>query len=132
MTMPMKHARVARRYMHAHWSPDRIVAVFDGRYTWEEIVEGVKQLRAHNRKRYSEIYLSKKRIEYVKKTYIPEAVLAERDRRAREVHRDLTAMIMGDPLPGYSALERRERGERGERSSSDPLDALVFRGVRIT
>lgn len=38
---------------------------------------------------------------------IPESCLEERDRRLNIPHRDITAAFMGDPLPGYSALERR-------------------------
>ncbi len=34
-------------------------------------------------------------------------LLAERDRRLALQPRDLTAAFCGDPLPGYSALERR-------------------------
>ncbi|HEX4043237.1 MAG TPA: hypothetical protein VHY10_16185 [Xanthobacteraceae bacterium] len=33
--------------------------------------------------------------------------LAERDQRLAVAPRDLTAALCGDPLPGYSALERR-------------------------
>lgn len=39
--------------------------------------------------------------------HVPPEVLAERDRRRELVPRDLTAAFFGDPLPGYSALERR-------------------------
>lgn len=35
----------------------------------------------------------------------PPNVIAERDARNRE-HRTLTARLMGDPLPGQSALDR--------------------------
>lgn len=38
----------------------------------------------------------------------PQHVLNERDRRNRIRPRDLTAAIFGDPLPGYSALERKQ------------------------
>lgn len=38
---------------------------------------------------------------------IPPEVLADRDRRRDLNHRDLTAAFFGDPLPSYSALERR-------------------------
>ncbi len=38
---------------------------------------------------------------------VPAAVLADRDRRAGLSARDTTALLLGDPLPGYSALERR-------------------------
>lgn len=45
----------------------------------------------------------------VKTIFIPEDVLADRDRRMRLkfAPRDLTAMFCGDPLPGASALDRR-------------------------
>jgi hypothetical protein len=38
---------------------------------------------------------------------IPEHVLAERAAREKMIFRDTTAVLMGDPLPGYSALDRR-------------------------
>lgn len=38
---------------------------------------------------------------------IPDFVLAERDRRLLLRPRDLTAAFAGDPLPGFSALDRR-------------------------
>lgn len=37
----------------------------------------------------------------------PADLIAERDRRSAMAPRDLTAAMFGDPLPGYSALERR-------------------------
>ena len=38
---------------------------------------------------------------------IPPAVLADRNHRMSLVPRSIVAAIAGDPLPGYSALERR-------------------------
>ena len=38
---------------------------------------------------------------------IPDEVIAERERRQLAAHRDLTSAICGDPLPGFSALDRR-------------------------
>jgi IS30 family transposase len=38
---------------------------------------------------------------------IPEEVLVDRERRAQLTRRDLTAVLMGDPPIGLSALERR-------------------------
>jgi hypothetical protein len=35
-------------------------------------------------------------------------LLAERDRRLSIAPRDLTAQLLGDPLPGFSALDRRK------------------------
>lgn len=43
-----------------------------------------------------------------KEEYRPsEEALAERAQRLSQAPRDLTAALCGDPLPGYSALERR-------------------------
>jgi len=39
--------------------------------------------------------------------HIPDDVLADRDRRARLDHETFTAAFFGDPLPGYSARDRR-------------------------
>ena len=38
---------------------------------------------------------------------VPEYLIAERERRKQIEHRSLTAAQFGDPLPGYSALDRR-------------------------
>jgi hypothetical protein len=38
---------------------------------------------------------------------VSERLLADRDRRAELEPRDLTARLLGDPLPGQSALERK-------------------------
>ena len=38
---------------------------------------------------------------------IPDEVLSDRDRRMDLSPRDLSAALCGDPLPGYSALDRR-------------------------
>jgi hypothetical protein len=37
----------------------------------------------------------------------PAAVLAERDQRLGLIHSSPTQALCGDPLPGYSALDRR-------------------------
>lgn len=52
---------------------------------------------------------ARKRVQFdaVDRVSIPESVLIERDRRYTLVPRDLTAVLMGDPLPGLSALDRR-------------------------
>lgn len=38
---------------------------------------------------------------------IPDEAIAERDHRMTLEQQSLTALLMGDPLPGYSALDRR-------------------------
>ncbi len=53
-------------------------------------------------------YAKSARGEYPNSKHRPsEAELAERDRRGLVEPRDLTAEICGDPLPGFSALDRR-------------------------
>ena len=39
--------------------------------------------------------------------YVPPDVLADRDRSMMDMRRDTTAMLCGDPLPGRSALDKR-------------------------
>lgn len=38
--------------------------------------------------------------------YIPDDVLAERAKRIELEHTSVTAALMGDPLPGFSALDK--------------------------
>jgi hypothetical protein len=40
--------------------------------------------------------------------HIPETVISERDRRQALTPRSFTAAWQGDPLPGYSALDKRQ------------------------
>jgi hypothetical protein len=40
-----------------------------------------------------------------------EGALAERDARLAVAPRDLTAALLGDPKPGFSALDRRHKAE---------------------
>lgn len=46
-------------------------------------------------------------VEEIAPVAAPSTVLAEREYRLALAPRDLTAALFGDPLPGYSALERR-------------------------
>ena len=57
---------------------------------------------------------------------VPPEVVADRQRRASLVPRDLTAMLMGDPPPGW-------RVEKIQSPSivSDSLDGLIFGRVSV-
>ncbi len=56
--------------------------------------------------------------------YIPPCVQEERERRARLEPRDNTAAMLGDPLPGYSELDRREgRAQHTSPAIFQPLPA---------
>ena len=48
-----------------------------------------------------------RRVEEIIPVSAPAQVLAEREHRLALAPRDITAALFGDPLPGYSALERR-------------------------
>ena len=41
--------------------------------------------------------------------FVPRDAIAERDQRRELEHQTTTAALMGDPLPGYSALEKYHR-----------------------
>jgi hypothetical protein len=47
------------------------------------------------------------------KARAPDEVIAERDARYSASHRDLTAAFFGDPLPGHSALDRKQGEAHG-------------------
>lgn len=54
------------------------------------------------------VELSPPRLQFERASVRPSPeLIAERDRRLAIQPRDLTASFFGDPLPGYSALERR-------------------------
>jgi hypothetical protein len=60
----------------------------------------------------------------------PPAVLAERDHRMAIAPRDTTAAILGDPLPGRSALDRRIMEERPFDNPCAPHSSLRERPIR--
>lgn len=63
-----------------------------------------------NRKTVSALIHDNRRyrpVEEIAPVAAPSTVLAEREYRLALAPRDLTAALFGDPLPGYSALERR-------------------------
>ena len=43
-------------------------------------------------------------------TVVPAFVIEERERRILAEHRDVTAVLCGDPRPGYSMLDRKRAG----------------------
>lgn len=65
-------------------------------------------LRKKPRVRPYEAEMSPPRLQFERAIIRPSAeLLAERDHRLSLEPRDLTAALLGDPPPGYSALERR-------------------------
>lgn len=60
---------------------------------------------------------------------IPPHVQAERLRLAGLTHRTTTALLLGDPLPGRSMLDRKPASPSG--IAHDPLDDLIFGRVSV-
>lgn len=83
----------------------------NARLAWLRLPQEKKDYRAARKRKYEkDNYVGRN----AKKTgfFTPSArpaedVIVERDRRLALQPRDLTALLFGDPLPGYSALERR-------------------------
>lgn len=89
---------------------DRSVDSIKSRIAWEKITpeRRLQRNEAIKCRRAKEIKSPRVVIERVTvETRPAQDVLAERDYRAGLTPRDLSAALMGDPLPGYSALERR-------------------------
>jgi len=127
LELSSEEAKFARRMLRAQRPREEILAAFGNRYDWDAICDAVKWLRAEQRRRYAQTYARRPEIDHVRMIDVPPDALAERDRRAQVPPRDLTAAVCGDPLPGYSALDRR-RAEPTPRDARrrDPLDALLF------
>lgn len=59
---------------------------------------------------------------------IPDHVIADRDRRARLKHLSVGATLLGDPLPGCSALDKTPSIVPDPLAiKKDPLDYLMFK-----
>lgn len=127
MDMPtLQQAKLARRMLRVGEPIPRVLAHFGNVYGEAEITAGIARLRAHCRDQAKKnTSFAWKGLETVP-THIPDAVKADRDHRASLVPLDTTALRMGDPLPGYSALERTPSIAPGIAIVRDPLDGLVF------
>lgn len=85
----------------------RSIKAIEGRMRWEKMTEAQRQNRRDgiNRRRGSD---ARGDSSYISTSGRPtSSLLEERDRRLSISPRDLTAAFFGDPLPGYSALDRR-------------------------
>lgn len=100
MTIPETAVRIGRSYESLR-----------GKVAWENMTEAQKVARRaliNARRNASGEYKSTPRPDKpaAKPRACPEQI-ADRDRRYKIHPRDLTASFFGDPLPGYSALDRR-------------------------
>lgn len=61
----------------------------------------------------------------------PDHVLQDRDHRLSLQPASLTAAILGDPPPGYSAAERKLVGENEAPLAPHPIDLLSYRRLTL-
>jgi transposase-like protein len=101
---PEEDARILR--MRAEGETLAAVAAAVGRPNAASIFERLKVLRRDP----NEDRRISRHLHHTASTSIPPEVIAERD-RAFACSQDLTAVLLGDPLPGRSALDRRMRRE---------------------
>ncbi len=74
---------------------------------WENIAEAMGKSYSATHAKYNYIMTARARIYVSNGVTIPDERDLDRRHRQTLEPRDLTAAFMGDPLPGYSALERR-------------------------
>lgn len=101
-----KELQIARRMFNSH-PIEAIALALHHRHQPATIRAAVERSRKESRERYRANYLRKSFIEYSSSVSIPAKISEDRKSRERLHHTNLTALICGDPLPGYSALDRR-------------------------
>ena len=75
---------------------------------------------------YAKTYQQKRREKYDKPLEIPPQVIEQKRHRVMLRHTEITALLMNDPLPGESALDRRP--VKAPSIVHDVLDDLIFAG----
>jgi hypothetical protein len=110
--MTTKEINAATRLSRAGVSLEEISSRFNSRHRPEDIGRRIARNRAVRRNRYAEIYSSAQWGKVIPRQGADQppalSALADRDARVAIYPRDLTASICGDPLPGYSAGDRRQ------------------------
>ena len=110
-TVTSKEIRyIQQRYRSS--TMEAIAVSLGGRHTAEQLTAAFDQYRRRLKERKAAQYVSP----HLNGTLfpvdgnhvtVPESAQADRERRYALHPRDLTAALVGDPLPGYSALDRR-------------------------
>lgn len=106
--MLQKEALKARRLkVHKHYSIGRIAEIFEHKYKPWEIETGIRKLKEASQKHYEQLAGSTVGI-VNRESFRPDAeVVATQQARLMLRPQTVTALLMGDPLPGESALEKR-------------------------
>jgi len=101
--------------MQAAGAPaDEIAKAIGGRHSPQELMRHLKASRARMQQRKAEQAMLREdraalRAVLVNESIEPDpAALADRDVRLGLAPRSLIAAVAGDPLPGYSALDRKQ------------------------
>ena len=102
---------------------EAIRAHFKGRYTIEQLQAAVK---AQRRIYYDNNYRHTGRGLVPPPPVVPSDIWADRERRSALVPKSTTAVLMGDPLPGMSALEN-PHPQTAPSKRGDRLDDLIYR-----
>lgn len=100
-----KAYRMARKMKNGGKPMHEIVAAFNGIYTAADITAALQERREYIGGRALELS-QELRVRTVEAP--PEVIQRQQDRHLLR-HTDITALICGDPLPGESALDRRQQ-----------------------
>lgn len=92
-------------------TPDEIATALGNGKTGEELLAAylatMERINAYRKRTFVPENRLTLGYGHPKTMVIPPEVLADREKRYAITPRDLSAARLGDPLPGYSALERR-------------------------
>lgn len=94
--------RLARKMLHNGATMDHVRNALGNRYSESQILEGVRQLRAVIKADHARAAEKLKAAKAAPEIALQPIRLVER-------HTSITALVFGDPLPGRSALDRRQQ-----------------------
>lgn len=119
---------------YKRWTPEEDRDVMRMSYSAFQLIHGRTKQAIQSRREYINNGHRTKAVKWgdiVKPDERPsKGALAERERRRALVPRDTTAAILGDPLPGLSALDRRTMEERRFDNPCAPGAALHQQPIR--
>lgn len=130
-----RDVRTARTMLHRKDPMEKVIEALGGQYTAEDIERDLLDFRIkkneQNRKSHRRPASGGWRdVDTVRaQIMIPEEQRADRDRRRCLLPLDLSLVPLGDPLPGYSALDRAP--SIAASMHHDPLDDLIFRRKKV-
>lgn len=131
-----RDVRTARTMLHRNDPMEKVIEALGGQYTAEDIERDLRDFRIkkneQNRKARPkpESRSGWRSVDTVSATLnISEKQRLDRDRRSCLLPLDLSLVPLGDPLPGYSALDQAP--SIAASLQHDPLDDLIFRRTKV-